>query len=169
MNDAPDSRISVQRAPRDFQQWEHLLELLRAAFANQEHRINPPSSVYALGAGSLAEKSSQEHLFVATVASDLAGCVFALDRPSLLHVSKLAVWPHLQGRGIGRRLMNAVEAFARESDRTVLELETRIELDENHRTFEALGFSRVSEHAHEGYDHPTYIRMRRFLGAVPGA
>ena len=169
MSDAPDSRIFVQRAPRDFRQWERLLELLRAAFAYQEHRINPPSSVLALDAGSLAEKSSREHLFVATFASELAGCVFALDRPPLLHVSKLAVWPHLQGRGIGRRLMSAVEIFARESGRTVLELETRIELTENHRTFEALGFNRVSEHAHEGYDHTTYIRMRRFLGAVPGA
>ena len=169
MSDVPDFRISVQRAPRDFRQWEPLLELLRAAFAYQEHRINPPSSVYALDAGSLAKKSSQEHLFVATVASELAGCVFALDRPPLLYVSKLAVWPHLQGRGIGRRLMSAVEVFARESYRTVLELETRIELTENHKTFEALGFNRVSEHAHEGYDHPTYIRMRRVLGAVPGA
>ena len=89
--------------------------------------------------------------------------------PPLLYVSKLAVWPHLQGRGIGRHLMSALEVFARESGHTVLELETRVELNENHQTFEALGFKKVSEHAHEGYDRPTYIRMRRFLGAGPGA
>ena len=165
----PDSRIVVQRAPKDFRKWDLLLDLLRAAFAYQEHRINPPSSVNTLDAGSLAGKSSQEHLFLASFASELAGCVFARDRPPLLYVSKLAVWPHLQGRGIGRCLMSALEIFARESGHTVLELETRIELTENHRTFESLGFNKVSEHAHEGYDHPTYIRMRRFLSAVPGA
>ena len=167
--DVPDFQIDVQRAPQDFRQWDRLLELLREAFAYQEHRIDPPSSVSALNAGLLAEKSSREHLFLATVASELVGCVFAIDRPPLLHVSKLAVWPHLQGRGIGRRLMSAVEVFARESGRTILELETRIELTENHRTFESLGFNKVSEHAHEGFDHATYIRMRRFLGALPGA
>lgn len=169
MSDVPDSQVSVHRAPRDFRQWEHLLELLRTAFAYQERRIDPPSSVYALDARSLAEKSSQEHLFVAMVASELVGCVFARDRPPLVLISKLAVWPHLQRGGIGRCLMSAVEVFARESGRTILELETRIELTENHRAFEALGFSKVAEHAHEGYDHPTYITMRRFLGAVPGA
>ena len=165
----PDSRISVQRASPEFRDWDRLLELLRAAFAYQEHRIDPPSSVCRLDARSLAEKSSQEHLFLASVASELAGCVFVGEQPPLLHVSKLAVWPHLQGRGIGRRLMGAVEVFARETGRAVLELETRVELTENHRTFESLGFNKVSEHAHEGYDHPTYIRMRRPLGAVPGA
>jgi ribosomal protein S18 acetylase RimI-like enzyme len=165
----PDSRISVQRASHDFRDWDGLLQLLRAAFAYQEHRIDPPSSVYRLDARSLEEKSSQEHLFLASVASELAGCVFVDEQPRLLHVSKLAVWPQLQGRGIGRHLMRAVEVFARETGRTVLELETRVELTENHRTFESLGFSKVSEHAHGGYDHPTYIRMRRSLGAVPGA
>ena len=165
----PGSRIVVQRAPKQFRKWDLLLELLRAAFASQENRVHPPSSVNTLDAGSLAEKSSQEHLFLASFASELAGCVFARGRPPVLYVSKLAVWPRLQGRGIGRRLMSALELFARESGHTVLELETRIELTENHRTFESLGFSKVSEHAHEGYDHPTYIRMRKFLGAVPAA
>jgi GNAT superfamily N-acetyltransferase len=159
----------VQRVARDFQEWDRLLELLRGAFAYQESRIDPPSSVYALDRESLAEKSSHEQLFVASVASDLAGCVFACGRRSLLHVSKLAVWPHMQARGIGRRLMSAVEVFARESGHRILELETRIELTENHRTFEALGFNKVSEHAHEGYDHPTYIKMRKFLDTIPSA
>jgi ribosomal protein S18 acetylase RimI-like enzyme len=163
----PDSQIVVQRAAKDFRKWDLVLELLRAAFAYQECRINPPSSVNLLDAKSLAEKSSQEHLFLATSASELAGCVFARDRPPLLHVSKLAVWPQMQGRGIGRRLMSAIEDFARESGRTVLELETRIELTENHRTFEALGYRKVAEHAHDGFDRPTYIRMQRVLGATP--
>src|SRR5262245_39940499 len=114
------AEITVHRASQDFREWDRLLQLLRAAFANQEHRINPPSSVHLLDLATFAEKASQEILFVAILAPDLAGCVFARDQPLSLHVSKLAVWPHLQRRGIGRELMGAVEGFARESGRTAL-------------------------------------------------
>lgn len=156
--------IEIEQANGEFLESDRVLELLRAAFAYQEHRIDPPSSVHALDVKSVAEKASREHLFLARVDRELVGCVFAQVREAALYVTKLAVWPHLQGRGIGRRLMEAVERFARCSRRPLLELETRIELVENHRTFESLGFVRVSEHAHDGYDHPTYIRMQRWLG-----
>src|SRR5690349_15085199 len=142
--------IEISRATSEFHDWPRLLELLQAAFAYQRHRINPPSSVYALDVGSLAEKARDEHLFLAHAGGDLAGCVFAAKQTSALYVSKLAVWPLLQGRGIGRRLMSAVEEFARQVGRVILELNTRIELTENHHTFERFGFIKVAEEAHEG-------------------
>ena len=145
--------------------WQRLLELLQAAFAYQEHRIDPPSSVHALDVGSLSEKAREEHLFLAHADGDLAGCVFAAKQTSALYVSKLAVRPHLQGRGVGRRLMGAVEEFARQSGQALLELNTRIELTENHRTFERLGFVKVAEHAHEGFDWPTYVTMQKRVGS----
>ena len=156
--------IEVDEAAPEFHEWDRVLALLRAAFAYQEQRIDPPSSVYALDAESLAAKACREHVFLASVEGALAGCVFVQVREPALYVSKLAVWPHLQGRGVGRRLMQAVETFARASKRLVLELETRIDLVENHRTFESLGYERISEHAHEGYDRVTYIRMQRRVG-----
>lgn len=156
-------RIHVARATNEFRDWQRLLELLQAAFAYQERRIDPPSSVYALHVGSLAEKAREEHLFLAHADGDLAGCVFAANQTSALYVSKLAVWPRLQGSGIARRLMSAVEEFARQVGQAVLELNTRVELTENHRTFERLGFINVAEHAHEGFDRPTYITMQKCL------
>ena len=42
-------------------------------------------------------------------------------------------------------------------------LETRIELTENHATFAHMGFVKTREGAHDGYDHPTYIEMRKAL------
>ncbi|MFN7434077.1 MAG: N-acetyltransferase, partial [Betaproteobacteria bacterium] len=45
--------------------------------------------------------------------------------------------------------------------RTALELQTRIELTENHATFAALGFAKVAETAHPGYARPTSITLRR--------
>jgi phosphinothricin acetyltransferase len=43
----------------------------------------------------------------------------------------------------------------------VLELQTRVELIENHNTFSALGFEKVAETAHPGYSRPTSITMQR--------
>lgn len=44
-----------------------------------------------------------------------------------------------------------------------LELETRIELTENHRAFEKMGFHKTGETAHDGYAHPTSITMQKAL------
>lgn len=48
-----------------------------------------------------------------------------------------------------------------------LELETRIELLENHATFAALGFVRVTESAHPGFSRPTSITMRKPVALEP--
>jgi hypothetical protein len=59
--------------------------------------------------------------------------------------------------------MQAAEDLARRSGVAILELETRIELTENHHTFTAFGFIKTGEHAHDGYDHPTFISMQKSL------
>ena len=87
-------------------------------------------------------------------------------RPGDGEVRRVYVARAAQGRGIGRQLMHAAESFAREHGLGEIELETRIELVENHATFAALGFRKVAEQAHPGYDRPTSITMRK---ALPGA
>lgn len=155
--------VEIRRAPREFCDWGLLLELLHAAFAYQSGRIDPPSSVHGLDAEALAGKAKDEHLFLAVEDGEVVGCVFARSQVGSLYVGKLAVWPHRQGQGIGRRLMQAAEDCARQTGHAVLELETRIELTENHDTFAALGFVKTGEHAHDGYDRPTFITMRKRL------
>ena len=76
---------------------------------------------------------------------------------------KLAVEPSLQGRGIGRALMAAAEAHALKAGKLSIELQTRVELVENHRTFERLGFRETARTAHAGYDRPTSLAMRKVL------
>jgi len=65
--------------------------------------------------------------------------------------------------------MAATEDFARRAGVAILELDTRIELTENHQTFAALGFVKTGEHAHDGYDHPTFITMQKSLDQARGA
>ena len=66
-------------------------------------------------------------------------------------------WAAWQGKGIGRRLMDAAEKHARDARLPYLELDTRIELVENHKAFAAMGFVSAAERAHAGYDRPTSL------------
>ena len=156
--------IEIKPVPTEFGDWEALMALLHAAFAFQYDRIEPPSSLHRFDAKSIALKAKEEQLFLALDDVALVGCIFARPRAGSLYVGKMAVSPKQQGRGIGRRLMQAAEAFARQSGLGALELETRIELTENHETFAALGFVKVSEGAHPGYDRTTFITMRKMCG-----
>ena len=157
--------VEVKLAPPEFADWAGLLALLHAAFAYQHDRIDPPSSLHALNAELLAEKAMSEHLLIAVEGDALIACAFAKPQPGHLYIGKVAVSPHRQGEGIGRLLMQAAQELALQKGLAALELETRIELHENHRTFAALGFARIAENAHAGYNRTTSIRMRKRLTA----
>ena len=155
--------IKVTQADDSFMDWHALLELLHEAFLFMGDRIAPPSSLHLLTPDSIAAKAQHESLFLATHRAKLVGCVFATPKPDSLYVGKLAVHPDYQRNGIGRRLMDAVERYALSKGIQALELNTRIELTENHNTFKSMGYFVISEHSHEGYDRPTYISMRKAL------
>ena len=155
--------VSIQQAPSDFSNWKELLALIHEAFAFQHARIDPPSSLEKLTPVSLAAKAHQETLFLAVTGRQVVGCVFATPRNESLYIGKFAVSTAHQGQGIGRRLLQAAEHLARTKGIVAIELETRIELTENHATFKAMGFSKTSESAHPGYTRPTSITMRKLL------
>ena len=151
------------RTAEGFADWPGLLALLRRAFAFMEGRIDPPSSLHRLDAAGLAAKAGAERCFLAFCGGRLAGCVFCAPRPGCLYVGKLAVDPALQGHGIGRALMARVEAEARVLGLPALELQTRVELVENHAAFAAMGFAKTGETAHPGFARPTSVTMRKAL------
>jgi len=134
--------------------------LILAAFAYMEARINPPSSALRLTAQSMKADADKGALLLAERAGDLVGCVFAQVKGDALYIGKLAVRPGLQGAGIGRKLVDAAREEARRRGLGILELQTRIELVENHATFARMGFVKTGEDAHEGFDRPTSITMR---------
>jgi GNAT superfamily N-acetyltransferase len=151
------------RAGDGFTDWHGLLALLHRAFAFMQGRIDPPSSLDRLDAAGIAAKAAAERCLLAFLDGRLVGCVFCAPRPDCLYVGKLAVDPALQRRGIGRALLARAEAEARALGLPALELQTRIELVENQRAFERLGFARTGETAHPGYERPTSVTMRKLL------
>ncbi|TPI22607.1 GNAT family N-acetyltransferase [Mesorhizobium sp. B4-1-1] len=155
--------ISIVGLPADFDQWGDLLALIRRAFAYMDGVIDPPSSAHRLTAENLRHKARQETAFLAVENGRIVGCVFALERANDFYVGKLAVEPGIQGRGIGGLLMLAVEDFARKRGKDAIELQTRIELTANHAAFARFGFRETERTAHEGYDRPTSVTMRKVL------
>lgn len=154
-----EPRIVV--SPPGFSGWEGLLALLRSTYAYMESRIDPPSSLLRMDARQLEAKARDEVLILALDAERIVGCAFAALREECVYVGKVGVDASARRRGIARRIMQAAEALARDHGRPFLELETRVELIENHQTFGALGFVKVGEAAHAGFDRPTSIRMRK--------
>jgi GNAT superfamily N-acetyltransferase len=152
--------IVVRRAPTDFAGWEDVRALILDAFAFMEGRVDPPSSALRLTARSMAEDAAKGALLLAELESALAGCVFVRPKGDALYVGKLAVRPALQGQGVGKALVAAARAEARARGLQVLELQTRIELRENHAAFARMGFVKIAETTHPGYVRPTSVTMR---------
>jgi len=158
MTNAP--AIDVRAVTRDFSDWECVRLLILDAFAYMGPRIDPPSSALRLSPESVQAQAESGVLLLAHRAGDLVGCVFAHQKSDALYISKLAVSPTLQRSGIGRQLVEAARGEARLRGLRMLELETRIELTENHAAFARMGFVKTAETSHEGFDRTTSIVMR---------
>jgi GNAT superfamily N-acetyltransferase len=152
--------MHIELSPAQFSDWPALLDLLHTSYAYMAPRINPPSSLLRMGVAEFQEKARQEELILVLESPRILGCAFASVRENCVYVGKLAVDESARRRGVARKIMEAAEAIARQHVKACLELETRIELLENHATFAALGFVRVAENAHPGFNRPTSITMR---------
>ena len=153
--------VSIERNPDAASvDWRELHDLLASSFAFMADRIDPPSSLDRMTREDLRRKARVETLFLARTDNAIIGCLFAHDEGGSLYIGKLAVAERMRGQGIARRLVNAAIRLAKERGAFGVELQTRIELTENRATFERMGFQKVSESAHEGYQRPTSIRMR---------
>ncbi len=141
--------------------WHALLALIHRAFAGMQGRINPPSSLHALTAADLAKPGHE----VWVIGDPVQACVVLTPKPARLYLGKLAVDPALQGKGHGKTLISRAETRARALRLPVLQLETRVELTENHAYFRHLGFTETARTAHPGFAHPTSIT---FTKAVAG-
>lgn len=155
--------VEIDRIDDGFNRWDELLALILAAFAYMNGIIDPPSSAHRLTVASLQQKAREEIPFAAWEDGRLVGCVFCKPEPDSFYIGKLAVAPSHQNRQIGRRLMAAAEAVARERGLPALRLETRIELTDNQQTFCRWGFVKTAENAHPGFDRTTSIEMQKRL------
>lgn len=144
------------RAPFD---WAAVLRLIQTAFAGMEGRIDPPSSMHSLTAADIARQAEGAEVWV--IGSPPVACIFMTPREDCLYLGKIAVDSAHRNQGLARALIHQAEARARALGLPALELQSRVELVENHAAFAALGFQQVGMTAHPGFDRPTSITFRR--------
>lgn len=157
--------MTADLAPRrmDATEAPAVLALLQAAFVGMEDRIDPPSSLNRL---TLAEVTAAE---VWVIGDPIRACVFVKHPPGKIYLGKLAVAHTARGTGLSRILVSHAVQLARATGATCVELETRIELVENHTIFRKLGFVEVARKAHPGFPNPTSITMQMRLDQIPAA
>jgi predicted N-acetyltransferase YhbS len=139
--------------------WPALLALIRAEFAFMDGRIDPPSSMHALTAEGIARQARAGEVWV--IGHPPVACIFLTPKPEALYLGKLAVAASHRRQGLARQLIGLADTRARALYFPALELQTRVELAENHATFRALGFVEVGRTAHPGFDRPTSVTFRR--------
>jgi GNAT superfamily N-acetyltransferase len=131
--------------------------LLVEAFAYMDGRIDPPSSMAKLTVAELLGGPGE----VWVVGDPIVACVVLTPTDESLYIGKLAVRNSERGSGLARVLINHAEHRAQQLGLPILELQTRIELTENHRTFASMGFVEHERTAHFGYSRPTSITFRK--------
>jgi ribosomal protein S18 acetylase RimI-like enzyme len=139
--------------------WAALLRLIQIEFAYMDPRIDPPSSMNRLTEADIARQSTEGEVWA--IGQPPVACVFLTPKPHALYIGKLAVARTPRGQGLARTLIELAETRARALYVPTLELQTRVELTENHATFRALGFHETGHTAHPGFTRPTSITFHR--------
>ena len=156
-------RDTIHLNPADFDDWDGLLALLTDAFAYMNGRIDPPSSLLRMTADNLRRKAGQEDLFLIRRNLRPIACLFGQPQGDHYYIGKLATAEDARGTGLAWALMNAAIQQAAQRGLAGLELQTRVELSENHRAFRAMGFRLVAASTHTGHARATSVTFRRSL------
>jgi len=144
-------------------QSDAIARLIRTAFAAQSVPTDPPASALRVSGDDLRAHLAKGGGAVVRIDGILAGCALWAPRDGGLYVSRVSVSPEYRRRGVATALLEAAETAARYDGFPRLLLETRLVLPDNRRLFAGLGFREVSQHAHPGYAHPTFVLMQKPL------
>ncbi len=134
------------------------LDLLRDSFAYMDGRIDPPSSLHAIDLPRFQDISRQSEIWAVGIPPH--AMMILTPRTDRLYLGKFCIAPGQRGQGLARRMVDLARTRAQELGLPVIELQTRVELTENHRAFGALGFVETARTAHAGYDRATSITMQ---------
>ncbi len=117
-----------------------VLRVTAAAYAAYSGRLQPPSS--ALRETEEAVRRYLQHggVIVAEVDGQVVGAVRYEPQADFVYLGRLGVAPEWQGRGIGRRLVEAVEEWAVLLGYDEVRLGVRLELRGNRDLYRHLGY-----------------------------
>jgi len=158
-----------------------IAEVLHAAFAAYDGRLQPRPGALSETAESITKAFTDHRGFVALPDMDRAdaaradagpagatdgrtvGSVLYRREGEGLYLGRLGVLPSWRGEGIGAALVESVLAAGRAEGAGRVILNVRILLPDNVAFFRRLGFREVALGTHAGCSAPTYHVMERLL------
>jgi len=166
-NDMANDKRSIALTPvqisRNDARLGSILKLIQVSFGYMDDRINPLSSMHKLKLADVALQCETGEVWA--IGDPVKACMFLTDMEDSLLLGKLAVAEDERSNGLARELVKVAEGRVKLRGKKYLELLTRVELVENHQAFSKLGFVKVGEGTHTGFDRPTYIRMTKQVQA----
>lgn len=157
------SRVEVRVCAHDAAPVVH--ELTQAAFAGYE-ALDPPSGASRETVEAVRRDLETAGGALAWLDSRPVGCLRFVVAADHLHVRRVAVTPELQDKGIGRALMAWAEAEAENRGLPRVTVGVRLSVRGNLAFYRRLGYEVVAEHAHPGYDRPTWVSMQKGVRAA---
>lgn len=152
--------LPVHRTPRRLApsaDFDPVLGLIQSSFAFMHGRIDPPSSATRLSVADLSRQAGEGEIWLLEEAGHPIACMVLTPSDGHLYLGKLAVDPAFRRQGLARQLVKHAVARARALALPELRLETRVELAENHKTFQAMGFTETGRSAHPGFSRATTV------------
>jgi ribosomal protein S18 acetylase RimI-like enzyme len=129
---------------------------VRAAYAHYVERIGREPAPMTADYAALIEAGE---VWVARACDGIAGVLVLRPQPPALLVENVAVAPHRQGQGLGRRLMAFADEHARAAGLAEVVLYTNERMTENLRFYPALGFTETGRGVQDGFARVFYRKL----------
>lgn len=120
-----------------------------AAYSHYIERIGkPPAPMVA----DFATQAADGILWVVADGADVGGFVVFYPRGDHMHLENVAVSPHHQGKGLGKRLIVYVEDAGRAAGLAAVELYTNEKMTENLSIYPMLGYRETGRRYEDGFN-----------------
>jgi ribosomal protein S18 acetylase RimI-like enzyme len=153
--------IIIRRAEE--QEAAAVTAVIHAAFEPYRGKLVPDSSAHAETVETVRGKMANGGALLAEADGRLVAATLFEQEDDALYIGRLAVLPEARRNGLARRLVEAVEAIARERGIRRLTLGVRLALDDNIRLFTRLGFRETGRTSHPGFTEHTSMDMEKRL------
>ena len=123
-----------------------IASVLRQAFAEYEPQYTADAfSATVPGPHDIRARWDEGPVWIALRGNEIVGTVAAVPKGRSVYIRSMAIPPNARGRGLGTRLLDRVERFARRQGAVRLFLSTTPSLDDAIRLYERAGFRRTTE------------------------
>jgi len=158
----PENASGIQVRTAEISEAGSVASVLQQAFVEYESLYTPEAfAATTPTAEQLRGRWAEGPVWVALQDGTIVGTVAAVQRGDQgLYIRSMALLPAARGLGIGRSLLEVIEAFARSSDCRRLFLSTTPFLLRAIRLYEHFGFRRNDEGAKELYGTPLFTMVK---------